>query len=104
MLNQNFFVLRLKGFKFRKNTSFTYVPRYIEGEGVDNLYKFDSKFTKYKNTPIAGAIRSQWGEARKASRTKGNREINLRLLVIIAVLLLFVLWFFDFDLSLFTRF
>jgi len=76
----------------------------MEEEGVDNPYKFDSKFSKYKNSPIAGDIRSNWGEARKASRNKGNREINFRLLVIIAILCLIVLWFFDFDLSMFTRF
>ncbi|MBU2996501.1 hypothetical protein KO500_08645 [Cellulophaga baltica] len=96
--------MRLKGFKLRKNTSFRYVPRYAEDEGVDNPYKFDSKFSKYKNASISGDIRGQWGEARKASRTKGNREINFRLIVIIAILCLIVLWFFDFDLSLFTRF
>ncbi|QWX85700.1 hypothetical protein H0I23_08295 [Cellulophaga sp. HaHaR_3_176] len=96
--------MRLKGFKLRTNTSFKYVPRYMEDEGVDNPYKFDSKFTKYKNSPIAGDFRSTWGDARKASRNKGNREINFRLIVIIAVLFLIVLWFFDFDLSMFTRF
>tara|TARA_R110000796_G_scaffold252631_1_gene389234 strand:+ start:120226 stop:120516 length:291 start_codon:yes stop_codon:yes gene_type:complete len=96
--------LRLKGFKLRKNNSFKYVPRYIEDEGVDNPYKFDSKFSKYKNVTNSTDFRSNWGEARKASRTKGNREINFRLIAIILVLFLIVWWFFDFDLSLFTRF
>ena len=76
----------------------------MEQEGVENPYKFDSKFSKYKNTQVSGDIRGQWGEARKAGRTKGNREINLRLIAIIAVLVFIVWWFFDFDLSLFTRF
>lgn len=96
--------MRLKGFKLRKNTSFKYVPRYIKGEGVDNPYKFDSKFSKYKNATNATDFRSHWGAARKASRTKGNREINVRLIAIVVVLLFVVWWFFDFDLSLFTRF
>ncbi|SMC84535.1 hypothetical protein [Cellulophaga tyrosinoxydans] len=76
----------------------------MEQEGVENPYKFDSKFSKYKSSQVAGDIRGQWGEARKASRTKGNREINFRLIAIIAVLFFIVWWFFDFDLSLFTRF
>lgn len=80
------------------------MPRYMENESAENPYKFDSKFSKYKNTPSSSDFRGQWGEARKASRNKGNREINIRLIAIIAVLLLIVWWFFDFDLSLFTRF
>lgn len=76
----------------------------MEGEGVENPYKFDSKFTKYKNSTVSGDIRGNWGEARKAGRTKGNREVNFRLIAIIAVLVLVVWWFFDFDLSLFTKF
>ncbi|WP_029445902.1 hypothetical protein [Cellulophaga baltica] len=96
--------MRLKGFKLRKNTSFKYVPRYMENEGVENAYKIDSKFSKYKDATVPGDMRGSWGEARKAGRTKGNRDINFRLVVIIAVLVLIVWWFFDFDLSLFTRF
>ncbi len=76
----------------------------MENEGVENLYKFDSKFARYKNTAISGDTRGQWGEARKASRNRGNREINLRLTAIIGLLVLMVFWFFDFDLSAFTRF
>tara|TARA_R110002012_G_scaffold321191_3_gene548010 strand:- start:62509 stop:62805 length:297 start_codon:yes stop_codon:yes gene_type:complete len=97
-------VLRLKGFKLRKNNSFKYVPRYSESEAASNPYSFDSKFSKYKNSANLSDFRGQWGEARKAGRTKGNREINMRLLAIIAVLVFIVLWFFDFDLSLFTKF
>ena len=96
--------MRLKGFKLRKNSSFKYVPRYIEDDGVDNPYKFDSRFSKYKNSTNMADYRSNWGEARKASRTKGNREINFRLIAIVLILFFIVWWFFDFDLSLFTRF
>ncbi|MBO0592423.1 hypothetical protein I2486_13530 [Cellulophaga sp. E16_2] len=104
MLNHNILILRLKGFKLRTNTSFKYVPRYMENDGVENPYKFDSKFSKYKDASVSGDFRGSWGEARKAGRTKGNRDINFRLIAIIAVLVFIVWWFFDFDLSLFTRF
>ena len=76
----------------------------MEKEGVDNPYKFDSKFSKYKNTQVSGDIRGNWGDARKAGRTKGNREVNFRLIAIIAILFFIVWWLFDFDLSQFTKF
>ncbi|WP_240927747.1 MULTISPECIES: hypothetical protein [Cellulophaga] len=76
----------------------------MENDGVENPYKFDSKFSKYKDASVSGDFRGSWGEARKAGRTKGNRDINFRLIAIIAVLVFIVWWFFDFDLSLFTRF
>ncbi len=92
--------MKMKGFKLRKNSTFTYVPRYSEEKSDENLYKFDGKFLKYKNSAPPG-IRGEWGEARKASRTRGNREVNKRLLLILGILVVLVLWIFDFDLSIF---
>jgi type VI protein secretion system component VasF len=93
--------LKIKGFKLNKNKRFNYTPRYYEGKDVGNIYSFDSKFTKYRETTNSGDIGAQWKEARNASRNRGNREINTRLLIIIAVLVFLVLWFFDFDISFF---
>lgn len=95
--------LRLKGFKLRKNKSFKYVPRYTKNTTGENVYSFESKFSKYRETPNALDYRSNWKEARMASRHKGNREINIRLVIIIAILIFIVLWFFDFDLSIFIN-
>lgn len=93
--------MRLKGFKLKKNNTFVYVPRYSKDEDNDNSFSVDSKFSKYRESAKASGLRGQWGEARTASRNRSNREINTRLIVIVAVLIFIVLWIFDFDLSIF---
>ena len=65
-------------------------------------WSISSKFDKYRQTTNDIDFGSHWKEARINSRTRGNREINKRMLVIIAILVLFFLWIIDFDLSIFT--
>lgn len=89
--------------KIKKNTRYNYTPRYYKGKDTGNIYKFDSKFHKYKDTTNAIDFGSHWADARKSSRNRGNREINTRVLVIIAILLLIFLWIIDFDLSIFSN-
>lgn len=67
------------------------------------MYEFDSKFNKYKNVTNSVDFGAQWSEARSASRNRGNREINNRVVLIVAILLLIVLWILDFDLSIFSN-
>jgi len=95
----------LKGnfYKLRKNTRYNYTPRYYNGKEAGNLYEFDSKFNKYKNTTNAIDFGSQWADARNSSRNRGNREINNRVVIIILILVLIVLWILDFDLSIFSN-
>jgi hypothetical protein len=93
--------LRLKGFKLKKNNTFVYVPRYAKDEDKDNSFNVDSKFSKYRESAKGSGLRGQWGDARAASRNRSNREINTRLLIIVALLIFAVLWIFDFDLSIF---
>jgi len=95
--------LRLKIYKPRKNVRYNYTPRYYKGKDAGNIYSFDSKFNKYKETTNAIDFGSQWAEVRKSSRTRGNREINKRLLIIIMVLVFIFLWIIDFDLSIFSN-
>ncbi len=89
--------------KLRKNTRYNYTPRYYKGKDTGNMYEFDSKFNKYKNATNSIDFGSQWAEARSSSRTRGNREINNRVVIIILILLLIVLWILDFDLSIFSN-
>ena len=93
--------MRLKGFKLKKNNTFVYVPRYSKEESKDQSFTVDSKFSKYRESAQASGLRGQWGEARAAGRNRNNREINSRLVIIAAILILIVLWIFDFDLSIF---
>lgn len=89
--------------KIKKNNRYNYTPRYYQGKDVGNIYDFGSKFEKYRQATNDIDFGAHWKEARVNSRTRGNREINKRMLVIIAVLVLIFLWIIDFDLSIFTN-
>ncbi|HET8885844.1 MAG TPA: hypothetical protein VFM70_05770 [Salinimicrobium sp.] len=88
--------------KIKKNVRYNYTPRYYKGKDEGNIYSFGSKFQKYREITNENDFGSKWADDRKASRTRGNREINKRLLYIIAVLVFLFLWFIDFDLSIFS--
>lgn len=88
-------------FKLPRNKSFNYTPRYYEGKEKGNVYDFESKFYKDRETVNYNDFRAHWGEARTESRHRGNREINYRLIAIIAVLIFIFLYIIDFDLSIF---
>lgn len=92
-----------RGKKLRKNKRFNYTPRYYDGKEAGNVYHIESRFVKHREGLNANDFGGHWKEARKASRHRGNREVSLRLLIIIAILTLIFLYFIDFDLSIFTR-
>ncbi|WP_432264566.1 hypothetical protein [Autumnicola lenta] len=96
-------MLKVNFLNSKKNTRYNYTPRYYKGKETGNIYNFDSKFNKYKEATNAIDFGSQWSEVRKSSRTRGNREINKRVVYIIIVLLFIFLWIIDFDLSIFTN-
>lgn len=95
--------MRINFYKTRKNHRYNYTPRYYKGKDEGNIYSFGSKFQKYRETANAIDFGAQWAEARQNSRHRGNREINTRVLIIMAVLILIFLWIIDFDLSIFTQ-
>lgn len=94
-------MLKSNLFKLRKNRRYNYTPRYYKGKDDGNLYDFDSKFSKYRETYNQNDFGQQWKEARMQMRTRKNRAISLRLLLIILILVLAALYILDFDLSLF---
>ncbi len=93
--------MKLKGFKLPRNQRYNYTPRYYKGKEEGNIYDFDSKFHKYKNTTNQIDFGAQWAADRKRSRNRGNRSINRRVIMIVAILVLIFLWIIDFDLSIF---
>ena len=95
MLNSNLF-------KLNKNRRYNYTPRYYRGKEEGNLYEFDSRFSKYRNTYNSNDFGNQWQDVRVQMRTKKNRSISLRLLLIILGLVFVCLYILDFDLSIFT--
>ena len=88
-------------FKLKKNKRYNYTPRYYRGKSEGNLYDFDSKFSKYRETFNENDFGKQWQEARLQMRTKKNRAIAVRLLLIILALVFLSLYILDFDLSIF---
>ncbi len=94
-------MLKSNLFKLRKNRRYNYTPRYYKGKDTGNLYEFDSKFSKYRDTYNSNDFGQQWKEARLQMRTKNNRSISLRLLLIILGLVFVCLYILDFDLSIF---
>jgi hypothetical protein len=89
-------------FKLKKNRRYNYTPRYYKGKEEGNLYEFDSKFAKYRDTYNSNDFGHQWKEARFQMRTRKNRSITLRLLLIILFLVFVCLYILDFDISIFT--
>ena len=89
-------------FKLKNNRRYNYTPRYYKGKEEGNLYEFDSKFTKYRDTYNSNDFGQQWKEARFQMRTRTNRSISFRLLFIILVLVFVSLYILDFDVSIFT--
>jgi hypothetical protein len=95
-------MLKSNLFKLNKNRRYNYTPRYYMGKEEGNLYEFDSRFSKYRNTFNSNDFGNQWQDARVQMRTKKNRSISLRLLLIILGLVFVCLYILDFDLSIFT--
>ncbi len=97
-------MLKVNLFKLNKNRRYNYTPRYYKGKEDGNLYDFDSKFSKYRDTYNNNDFGQQWKEARLQMRTRKNRSVSLRLLLIILALVIFSLYILDFDLTLFKTF
>ena len=93
--------MKISLFKLKKNRRYNYTPRYYRGKEGGNLYDFDSKLYKYRNTFNQIDFGQQWQDARLKTRTRSNRGISIRLVIIILILVLAFLYLIDFDLSLF---
>lgn len=96
-------MLKSSLFKLNKNRRYNYTPRYYNGKEIGNIYDFDSKFSKYRDTYNANDIGKKWQEARLENRNRNNRSISPLLIFIIALLTLIFLFIIDFDLSIFGQ-
>ena len=94
-------MFKINLFKLRKNRRYNYTPRYYKGKDSGNIYEFDSKFSKYREIYNTNDFGQKWNEARLQMRTRKNRSISLRLLMIILTLIFASLYILDFDLSIF---
>ena len=96
-------MLKSNLFKLRKNRRYNYTPRYYKGKDAGNIYDFDSKFSKYRDTYNSNDFGQQWSDMPLQMRKRKNRSVSMRLLLIIPALVLVCLYILDFDLSIFMQ-
>ena len=96
-------MLKSNLFKLKKNKRYNYTPRYYRGKEKGNIYDFDSKFSKYRETYNKNDFGQQWKEVRIQMRNRKNKSFSLRLLLIILSLILVSFYILDFDLSIFIQ-
>ncbi len=96
-------MLKSNLFKLKKNKRYNYTPRYYKGKEKGNIYDFDSKFSKYRETYNKNDLGQQWKEVRIQMRNRKNKSFSLRLLLIILSLILVSFYILDFDLSIFIQ-
>ena len=96
-------MLKSNLFKLKKNKRYNYTPRYYKGKEKGNIYDFDSKFSKYRETYNKNDFGQHWKEVRIQMRNRKNKSFSLRLLFIILSLILVSFYILDFDLSIFIQ-
>lgn len=96
-------MLKSNLFRLKKNKRYNYTPRYYKGKDNGNIYDFDSKFSKYRETYNKNDFGQQWKEVRIRMRNRKNKSFSLRLLLIILSLILVSFYILDFDLSIFIQ-
>ena len=86
----------------RKNKKFSYSPRFYDDRGKGNPYKIQHKLDKYRTTlDTHRGLKGKFNNAMADLRRTGDRHLNIRFLIILAILILVALYIIDFDLSIF---
>ncbi len=96
-------MLKSNLFRLKKNKRYNYTPRYYKGKDNGNIYDFDSKFSKYRETFNKNDFGQQWKEVRIRMRNRKNKSFSLRLFLIILSLIFVSFYILDFDLSIFIQ-
>jgi len=88
--------------RLRRNKKFEYAPRYFDDEGKGSPFKIEPKLDKYRTTLNAPrGLKGKFGNALADARRKGDRNLKIRMGIILSILVLIVLYILDFDLSIF---
>ena len=93
--------MKVNLFKLEKNKRFNYNPRYYKEKSVQNIYAFDSIYSKNRNFTSSSDVSSKWKEARLSYRNRSNKKFSTKIIVIASILVLIFLFIIDFDLSIF---
>ncbi|MCK8522794.1 riboflavin synthase subunit beta [Aquimarina sp. D1M17] len=89
-------------FKTKKNKKFSYSPRYWDDKGEGNPYQMEHKFDKYRTTVGKNkGLKSTFNDAIDDLKNRSDRNVNRRIIWIVAVLVFIFLYLIDFDLSIF---
>lgn len=85
-------------FKLRKNKKFNYEPRYYKGDSspFEIKHKFDDQRVTIQKTNLKGKFKNAINDVKNS-----DRQTNSRIGILLLILVFIVLWFIDFDLSIF---
>ncbi len=87
----------------RKNKSFDYTPRYFDDKGEGNPYKIQHKLDKFRTTVGSKqGLKKKFGTAFSDLRREGDKNIRIRMIIILTILIFAFLYIIDFDLSIFS--
>lgn len=87
-----------------KNKEFGYAPRYYDDGGQGSPFKLEHRFDKFRSTvDVPRGLKGKFNHALKDFGREGDRNLRLRFLVILAILVLIFLYIIDFDLSIFLN-
>ncbi|MDE3743606.1 riboflavin synthase subunit beta [Maribacter polysaccharolyticus] len=90
--------------RISKNRKYDYKPRFYDDKGKGSPFKIESKFDKFRSTVNAPrGIKGKFNSAVDDFKTKGDRNMKIRFLIILAVLILVFLYIIDFDISIFFK-
>lgn len=89
-------------FKLRKNKKYSYTPRLFDDKGRAKPFEIKHKFDDYRKTIGSNSgLKTKINNALDELKESPDREVNRRILIIIAILLLIFLFIIDFDVSIF---
>ena len=88
--------------KLKKNKKFSYTPRYFDDKGEGNPFEIKHKFDDYRKT-VGGntGFKTKIVNALDDLKSNPNKQVDRRILIIVAVLVFIFLAIIEFDLTIF---
>ncbi len=91
-----------KFIRLRKNNEFNYQPRFYDDKGEGSPFKIDYKFDQFRSTVGSQrGLKSKLRNVMEDTKREGDRNLRIRMVVIVSILVLIFLYIIDFDLSIF---
>ncbi len=87
-----------------KNRKYSYSPRYYDDKGKGSPFKMEQKLDSYRSTAhVTRGLKGKINNAIDDVKRKGDRNLRIRMAIIITILLFIFLYIIDFDLSIFFK-